>query len=108
MTAGRVLYLIPHSSLPMASGDTIRKSSLMRELAAPRLARVAVQLVYAATLPFIVLYVRAGLVPVAGWAGMIIGPLLLGVLLAGRRRASPATAETFGAAAQGSPQNLKH
>lgn len=44
----------------------------------------AVLLVYAATLPFIVLYVRAGLVPVAGWAGIIIGPLLLGVLLAGR------------------------
>ncbi len=45
----------------------------------------SVQLVYAASLPFIALAIRAGLVPVAGWMGMVIGPLLLGVLLAGGR-----------------------
>ncbi len=45
----------------------------------------SVQLVYAATLPFFVLAIRAGLVPVVGWMGIVIGPLFLGVLLAGGR-----------------------
>ncbi len=45
----------------------------------------SVQLVYAATLPFMALAIRAGLVPVAGWTGIVLGPLLLGVLLASGR-----------------------
>jgi hypothetical protein len=45
----------------------------------------SVQLVYAATLPFFALAIRAGLVPVVGWMGMVLGPLLLGVLLASGR-----------------------
>ncbi len=45
----------------------------------------SVQLVYAAGLPFFALAIRAGLVPVAGWLGIVLGPLLLGVLLASGR-----------------------
>ena len=45
----------------------------------------SVQLVYAATLPFFALAIRAGLVPVVGWMGIVLGPLLLGVLLASGR-----------------------
>ncbi len=45
-----------------------------------------VQIFYAAALPYVVLYIRANLVPVTTWMSIVLVPVLIGVLFAANRR----------------------